>query len=276
MHLVPQVNKIERLESEMLKLPQVDCPVRHIFGPGVYIREVTLPADTYAIGHHQNFAHLNVMIKGRVRMHREDGSTFELVAPQTFVGQPGRKAGYVIEDTIWQNIYATTETDVEKLEAHYLTMSPVSVEYQKQRFLAHEAKHQADRDDYVQVLKQLGVSHTQVREQTENTADIVEMPMGNYKFQVAPSPIEGKGVFAVHGIDAGEVIGIARLGRNRTVLGRMVNHSVSPNAEMIIDGENINLVATKAIKGKSGTDMGDEIVIDYRQAHAQSKRLEKS
>ena len=34
----------------------------------------------------------------------------------TFLGSPGRKVAYIIEDTVFQNIYATEETDVEKLE----------------------------------------------------------------------------------------------------------------------------------------------------------------
>ena len=34
-----------RLESAFLKEEQVDCPVTHHFGPGVYIREVLLPAE---------------------------------------------------------------------------------------------------------------------------------------------------------------------------------------------------------------------------------------
>ena len=35
--------KIEKVESHLLDLPQVECPVVHHFGPGIYIREVTLP-----------------------------------------------------------------------------------------------------------------------------------------------------------------------------------------------------------------------------------------
>jgi hypothetical protein len=34
----------------------------------------------------------------------------------TFVGKPGRKVAYIIETVVFQNIYATDETDIEKLE----------------------------------------------------------------------------------------------------------------------------------------------------------------
>jgi len=46
--------KIEQVESCMLKEEQVDCPVTHKFGPGIYIREVFLPAGSYVVGHHHN------------------------------------------------------------------------------------------------------------------------------------------------------------------------------------------------------------------------------
>ena len=116
---------LEAVESKMLDINQVECPVVHRFGPGIYIREVTIPADSFAIGHKQNFEHMNVFLKGRVTMLNEDGSTTELKAPMIFVGQPGRKIGYIHEDMVWLNIYATNETDIEKLEAHYFKKASV-------------------------------------------------------------------------------------------------------------------------------------------------------
>ena len=54
------------LEKEMLGMPQADCPVAHHFGPGIYIREVTLPAGIFAVGHTQRYEHLNIMLTGKV------------------------------------------------------------------------------------------------------------------------------------------------------------------------------------------------------------------
>jgi hypothetical protein len=36
--------KVERIESIGMNYPQAPCPVIHRFGPGVYIREVKIPA----------------------------------------------------------------------------------------------------------------------------------------------------------------------------------------------------------------------------------------
>jgi hypothetical protein len=114
------LQQVEVLEHGFLQQEQQDCPVVHRFGPGIYIREVTIPAGTFSIGHYQKTTHLNNMVAGKVIMVGEDGSKTELVAPQTFVCGPGRKIGLILETMIWQNIYATNETDIEKLESMFL------------------------------------------------------------------------------------------------------------------------------------------------------------
>ena len=261
--IIDNTNEVEKL---MLQFPQADCPVRHIFGPGVYIRELSMKADTYAIGHHQNFEHMNVMLKGKVRMYNEDGTTTILTAPLTFIGKPGRKVGYVLEDTVWQNIYADTEQDVDKLESKYLTKSDFNLEVQDNLVKLLGNVRQADRDDYQDLLKEIQMTESEVRAQVDNTTDRCELPFGNYKFQTSDSLIEGKGVFAVGNIDKLEFIGPARIDGLRTILGYQVNHSKTPNAFMVAEGNNIMLIALTDIKGKQGTFLGDEITVDYRQA----------
>lgn len=120
---VSLIDKVGNLEKEFLKLPQADCPVVHSFGQGTYIRQVTIPAGTYAIGHHQNFEHINFFVKGKVSMLNDDGSFTVLTAPMFFIGKPGRKVGYAHEDVVWLNIYQTDETSIEQLEARLLTKS---------------------------------------------------------------------------------------------------------------------------------------------------------
>ncbi len=127
---LPAAN-LEEIEGRMLALPQANCPVFHYFAPGLYVRELHMQAGTMAIGHMQKFHHLNILIKGRILMLNPDGSQKELCAPMTFMGAPGRKVGYVLEDIIWQNIYPTEETDIEKLEDFFIERSPTWVEANK-------------------------------------------------------------------------------------------------------------------------------------------------
>ena len=258
---------VEQVEAAMLDLPQAPCPVIHRFGPGIYIREVTLPAGIFAIGHAQRHEHMNIMLKGRVTMINDNGSTTELVAPMAYVGKPGRKIGYIHEDVVWQNIYATTETDVATLEATYLDKSEAWQQDQRLRTQATALRIEVDRADYRALLDEVGIPHTTARAQSEDESDQIPMPLGSYAIMIGASDIDGKGVFATAPIEAGVVIAPARIAGKRTPVGRYTNHSATPNAVMVQrPNGDIDLVATMRIEGCAGGQPGEEITIDYRQA----------
>lgn len=266
-HQLVSPEKIERVEKSMLQLPQAECPVIHRFGPGIYIREVSIPAGTFSIGHYQKQEHTNILLKGRVTMLNDDGSTVERVAPFIYVGKLGRKIGYIHEDMVWQNIYATTETDVEKLEAMLLIKSDSWLENKSNKEKIDFVLHQVSRDDYRKVLVERGVTEEQARAQSENESDQIPLPHGGYKIMVAASPIEGKGLFATAKFSTGEVIAPARISGKRTIAGRFTNHSISPNAKMsALPNGDIDLVAIRPITGCHGGNPGEEITVDYRQA----------
>jgi len=265
--------KVQVLEAGFLQQEQVDCPVVHRFGPGIYIREVTIPAGTFSIGHYQKTTHLNVMLKGRVLMCNEDGTQTELVAPQTFVCGPGRKIGHILEDMTWQNIYATDETNVEVLETMFLEKSDTWKENHKSKTLLLTCDHTEDVKDYFAVLKEFGFDHKTVREQTENLEDQIPFPVGSYKVQLSDSKIDGKGLFATGNFEKDEIIAPGRIDSKRTPAGRYVNHSKTPNALPILrDNGNIDFVALRPIAGCKGGNLGEEITIDYRQALLLAKR----
>jgi hypothetical protein len=259
--------KVQTLEAVFLEQPQVDCPVVHRFGPSIYIREVSIPAGTLSIGHRQTTTHLNVMLAGRVIMISEDGFKTEIAAPQTFVASPGRKIGYILEDMVWQNIYATDETDVEKLEAMFLDKSQTWQEHQKNQQLLLSFDHSEDVADYYAAIDEYGFNQETVQQQVQNLDDQCDFPLGGYKIMVAPSKIDGKGLFATGNIENNEIIAPARINGLRTPAGRFTNHSKNPNAKMILlDNGDINLVAAMFIDGCKGGNLGNEITIDYRQA----------
>jgi hypothetical protein len=108
--------KVEVLLSRVEKMPQVDCQTKHYFGPSIYIREVTMPAGAVVIGKPHKKDHMCVMLQGRMIIVNADGTRKELVAPMTFVGSAGRKVAYILETTVFQNILATDETDIDVLE----------------------------------------------------------------------------------------------------------------------------------------------------------------
>jgi hypothetical protein len=240
----------------MLQKPQATCSVRHIFSDGLYTRELTMPAGTFAVGHYQKFEHLNVMVKGCVEVVNEDGTTTVLRAPLTFVGKPGRKVGYVHEDMVWLNVYSTNERDVDTLEATYLDKSETFLGAQQQIECHGSA-------DYPKMLEDLGVTEQLVSTMSQNEDDQIPFPSGCYKVKVGRSGIHGKGLIATADILSGEPIAIARLDGKRTPAGRYTNHSKTPNARMIQNGSNIVLVALRDILGCLGGQDGEEITINY-------------
>lgn len=256
-------SNVDNLESEMLHHDQVECNVIHRFGPGVYIREVHMPKDTIAIGHHQNFEHMNVFLKGKVIMGGEDGPV-TMEAPMIFTGKPGRKIGYIVEDVVWLNIYSTNEQNIEKLEETFLTKSFSFLEH-KESVLKLE--NTINNKDYSDLISEMGFTDDQVMEQVQNTSDMIDLPFGDYKFKIGDSNIHGKGMFATSLIKENEVIGPARINDMRTVLGRYVNHSKNPNAKMVsFDGKNIVVLALKDINGCYGGHDGEEITVNYRDS----------
>ena len=266
------------LEPYLLTLPQAPCPVVHHFGPGLYVREVTIPSGAFAMGHKQRFEHLNIVLKGSVAVLNDDGSVSVIKAPALFVGKPGRKVGACIDECVWQNVYANPDNcrDIETLEARYLEKTDIALAYERLYVDCLSKHHESDREDYAELLSELGMTDEQVMAETEIQSDMIDLP-NEYatKVSIRPSPIQGKGLFLSSPADAGEVIAPARIGNCRTIAGRFVNHSKSPNCEYRkMPSGDIYLVAKAEINGALGGSAGCELTADYRQALEVSGRME--
>ena len=113
--------KISFLVNEMSAIPQVDCPLKHYFAPGIYVREIFMPAGSVVIGKIHKTEHFNIIQKGCVTLHNADGSKEILTGPLTFVSKPGvQKVLYIHEDTIWSTVHKTENKDIESLEAELI------------------------------------------------------------------------------------------------------------------------------------------------------------
>ena len=252
-------------EQALLAHKQTGCPVTHHFGPSLCIREVFMPAGTLAIGHRQKFDHMNIMLQGKVMVVGDNGEFVTLTAPLMFVGKPGRKVGYVLEDVIWQNVYATDLKDINDVEDYFIEKSLDWQTDAEAKFAVNAIAHNASREDYLAVLSESGISHEIARQQTENEDD--RLDLDNANFRVAKSPIDGLGLYVTSSVNEGDIICPARIDGMRTQAGRYTNHALNPNAKMVLlDNGDINLVALTDIQGCQGGDIGTEATIDYRQA----------
>lgn len=267
---------IAALEREMLKLPQADVPVQHHFVAGCYIREVHIPADTYAVGHRHKVPHLNLMLEGAVCMVGPDGRKIELKAPQMYVGLPGRKVGYVRERLRWLNIFPTECTDVEQLEGMFFEKSNAFRQAARLMLPQRDPRRLVgyDREDYELWLQELGEDQRSMESKFIGVDDLIAFPRGSYKVKIGPSRIQGKGLIATADIKAGETICAARIGDYRTPAGRYTNHSRDPNARMLAGGNQVLLVATRDIKGSAGGFDGEEVTVNYRLAIEEARKLQ--
>lgn len=118
-----KVHAIEDAIRRELKL--IDLPVKHYFSKGVYGRELFIPKGTVLTGKIHKYSQLNIMSKGELSVLTEDGIK-RVKAPFTVVSPAGTKrVAYAHEDTIWTTIHGTEETDLEKIEEHFIAQSEV-------------------------------------------------------------------------------------------------------------------------------------------------------
>lgn len=229
-------------------------PLYEHLSDGFYRREVHLPAGHVIVGAVHTKESYAIVMRGKVLVIDEDGVR-EIIGPCTLTQKAGKqKIGLVLEDCIWLDIHTT---DAETTEQAYAEL-----------FL--NSYDDYDRLDYYNVLDEIGMTERAVREITEDISDIVPVPEPyTLNGEIRQSPIEGFGVFAKRRFKNNEIIAPARIGINRTPLGRYTNHSAAPNAVAIVNGIGIDFVAAGNI------DIGDEITVNYRQALDAAKELDR-
>ena len=95
-------NAIMALESEMNAHPEriledgrsIELEVIHHFAPGMYARELRIPAGVLLTGKIHKTEHLNILAKGRIEISNM-GESRQLTAPYTFVSPPRPVLGLV-------------------------------------------------------------------------------------------------------------------------------------------------------------------------------------
>ncbi len=128
---------IERVEAEMLHVPQVECPLRHRFAPGMYLREVFMPKGAFVIGHEHRTEHFNIVLSGSALVMIE-GEVQRIVGPCIFKSGAGvRKVLFIEEDMRWATTHVTDLTDLKELEAQLIVKSPT--------FTSHHEKLEIER-----------------------------------------------------------------------------------------------------------------------------------
>lgn len=128
------------IEEFILNAEQVEIPVRHEFCDGMYYREITVPPNTFIVGHKHTHSCFNILSKGSMLIKESIEDEGRLItAPCTFITSPGvQKMAQTIDECVYANVFKTDETDIEKLEDLLVEKSEV--------FLAHESKQKLPKE----------------------------------------------------------------------------------------------------------------------------------
>lgn len=120
---MPTRAQVTEIENILRESPQTEMPVTNYFSEGVYGREIFIPAGTIIVGKIHKFSSLNVLVSGDIGVLTNNGMK-RISPPFVEVSPPGTKRiAYAITDTRWLTVHGTTETDVEKIEQHFIAQN---------------------------------------------------------------------------------------------------------------------------------------------------------
>ena len=236
---------IFRLEDHIKSIPGngiEESGIEHVhhFAPGVYAKEMIVPADVYVTGAVHKTEHISIFLEGKMIVAAGDGSSKEIEAPIVELAMPGiKRAGYTVERVRWITVHATDETDIDKLEEILLTNDPV------------EAQAIVDREDY-----KLTQEPPDLLEKLKSLP-VHDSDIDGIRFE--PSLRHGIGVFASKSYEAGAMIGPGVQDGKLMSLSRYMNHSADPNADHIWKDGNAYIVARRDIS------KDDEVTLNYRK-----------
>ncbi len=112
----PSRDQIDRLQAEMVKMPQVELQTEHYFVPGMYCRRVFRQAGTLIVGKVHKHPHFFLCAKGEIIAWTENGMK-KLQAGDVVECQPGTKrVTLATQDSIGVTIHKTDKTDLNEIE----------------------------------------------------------------------------------------------------------------------------------------------------------------
>jgi hypothetical protein len=98
--------KVDLLQFEWGKLPQIDLPLVHKFTPGMYIRQITMPKGSLVVSKIHKTTHPFVISQGHCSVMDEAGNIVHLKAPHLGITTPGtRRILFMHEETVWTTFH---------------------------------------------------------------------------------------------------------------------------------------------------------------------------
>ena len=125
----PTIEQIRKLQAVVAKLPQIHCEPVHYFAPGLYGRELSIPAEMVVVGKLHRHEHLVMLMKGDATVYTDKGME-RIQAPRIWISPAGvKRAIYTHTDCTFATMHPTHETDLDKLEADIIV--PELIEFEQ-------------------------------------------------------------------------------------------------------------------------------------------------
>lgn len=122
---VPTREQIDRLQAEMMKLPQSqELVTDHFFSPGMYLRRLFRPAGTTIVGKIHKEPHFFLCAAGEILAWSETGVR-HLRPGDVIESKPGTKrVTYALTDAVGITIHKTDKTDLDEIEEELIEADP--------------------------------------------------------------------------------------------------------------------------------------------------------
>lgn len=125
-------DKVNAIEAEMKKQPQLDLRVENYFSLGIYARALYIPKDTILVGKIHKYPQLNLLMQGSMQVLV--GEEIQTVTAPFIVSSPAgtKRIAKALSDCLWVTVHGTHLTDVDEIEQHFIAQD----EEEFQRFCA--------------------------------------------------------------------------------------------------------------------------------------------
>ena len=126
---VPTREKIQRLQETMLPMQTEQPEPRHFFAPGMYMRELVVPAGMLMVGKIHKHAHFLMVLKGKAEVISEFGRMI-VEAGHLSVSPSGvKRVVLALEDTQFVTVHVNKNDsqDLEIIESEHIEPEVLSL-----------------------------------------------------------------------------------------------------------------------------------------------------
>jgi len=117
-------------------------PLKHTFGDGIYVREITMPTGLFVVSKIHKYKHPYFVLKGDVSVLTENGWQ-RIVAPFSGITEVGtQRILYIHDECVWTTIHRTNKTDLAEIENEIIAKDyseiPLKITKNLKRYLKKE------------------------------------------------------------------------------------------------------------------------------------------